>query len=103
MTAFVVAFFCCRSHSTFFLSDSVISVASIFRRVVLGEKAICCAFRAVTTIGFDLVMCPGSMEIEASSTGEVPSEGPLDVEVLLRLIAGVDFEAKVAKVAARSS
>lgn len=103
MIALVVAFFCCRSHNTFFLRDSVISVASIFRRVVLGEKAICCALRALTIIGFDLVMCPGSKACEGSSTGETPSEGPPDEEVLVRLINGVDFVAKFAKVAARSS
>ena len=101
--ALVVAFFCCRSHRTFFLSDSVISVASIFRRVVLGEKAICCALRAFMAIGLDLVICPGSMASEGFSTGEPPSEGPLDIDVFVRLITGEDFEAKFAKVAARSS
>ena len=103
MMALVVAFFCCRSHRTFFLSDSVISVASIFRRVVLGEKAICCVLRAFMTIGFDLVICPGSRASEGFSIGEPPSEGPLDIDVLVLLITGEDFEAKLAKVAARSS
>ena len=47
-------------------------------------------------------MCPGSMAVEGSSTGEISSERPLDVGFLVRLIVGVDFEAKFAKVAARS-
>jgi len=103
MIALVVAFFWCRSHRTFFRSDSVISVASMFRRVVLGEKAICCAFGVFMTIGFDLVMCPGSIVSEGSSTGGAPSEGTLDVDVLVRLMTGVDFEARLANVAALSS
>ena len=54
-------------------------------------------------MGFDLVVCPGSIDSAESSVGETPSEGPLDVDVLARLITGVDFEARLAKVAARSS
>lgn len=58
-------------------------------------------FDVVMMIGFDLVMVGGSVTVESSS-GALPSEGPLGLALLDRLSADVDCAAMFWKAAARS-
>lgn len=74
----------------------------MLRLVLRGESAGGCVLEVVMMIGFAGVMWVLPVVSDASSSGDVPVEGALGIDLLDRRRAEVDLEAIVAKATARS-
>lgn len=74
----------------------------MWRRVLRGESAGGCVLDVVMMMGFEGVKWLPRSAPEGSTSGDVPVEGALGVDLRDRRRAEVDLEAMLANAAARS-